>query len=72
MQTCKTCGHELIAVEYSYADPCRYDGVSEYWCRECDVRTGRWTGKVLKADEHEPPFGKQHRRGCKKLEKKTV
>lgn len=61
------CGHTLesmMMVEYAYDNPCRYDGVSEYWCKPCDRRWGRWTGKELKGTEHEPPDGLKHRKDC--------
>lgn len=64
MDTCETCGENLILVEYSLIDPCHYDGVSELWCQKCDVRKGRWSGKKLEKEEHEPPYGGEHRKNC--------
>lgn len=49
-----------IGVEYVYGSPNRYDGVSEWLCPECEVRVGRWTGKVLAEGEQEPRFGAAH------------
>lgn len=51
------CKQDMIAVEYSYGDPYRYDGISEFNCLKCGYRVGRWTGKELKEGEAEPPFG---------------
>ena len=47
----------MIAVEYGYPDPYRYDGASEWRCQVCGYREGRWTGKELKGKEQEPPYG---------------
>lgn len=48
---------------------CHIDGWSEIKCTDCNTRTGRWTGNVLKGTfedgEHEPPYGGKHRFGCK-------
>jgi len=55
--TKKHCGKLMVAVEYSYGSAHRYDGISEFLCRECGYREGRWSGKELKEGELEPPFG---------------
>lgn len=34
-----------------------YNGVSEYFCPDCKIRIGRWSGKVLKDGEVETRFG---------------
>lgn len=44
--------------------PCHHDGVSEWKCNLCGTRIGRWSHRVLKEDEHEPPYGEKHRPGC--------
>lgn len=46
-----------IGVEYDYTHPERYDGVSEWMCPFCQVREGRWSGRVLGEGESEPRFG---------------
>lgn len=55
---CAACGNTegLTYQEYPYGDRCHYDGTSEYHC-PCGARTGRWSGKVLKDGEAEPPSG---------------
>jgi hypothetical protein len=65
-ETCPLCqeGSNLLAVEYGYPHPCQYDGVSEWRCLVCGCRWGRWTGRILGAVEHEPPYGEEHRHGC--------
>jgi hypothetical protein len=55
--TCPKGHKRIICVEYNYGDPYRYDGISEIHCKTCDKRYGRWTGKVLRGAEKEPPFG---------------
>lgn len=47
----------VIAVEYSYDSPNRYDGVSEWRCPDCGRREGRWSGRVLEDGEEELRFG---------------
>jgi hypothetical protein len=49
----------LIGVEYAYPHPDRHDGVSEWQCRGCGSRWGRWTGNVLVDGETEPRFGQR-------------
>jgi hypothetical protein len=51
------CNTDVVYVEYGYDDPYRYDGISEYKCLGCMRRWGRWTGKELKGEEQEPPYG---------------
>ena len=53
----KHCGKSMIGIEYGGGSPYRYDGISEWMCKKCKVRIGRWTGKVLKSEELEPPYG---------------
>ena len=59
---CPKCQSAIIAVEYPYGSPHRYDGVSEYACvyyltdGTCDFRCGRWCGRILKKGEVEPKF----------------
>ena len=59
--TCAACGNTdpatMLMVEYTYDHPQHYDGVSEYRCRKCGQRTGRWSGKVLQENESEKRFG---------------
>jgi hypothetical protein len=55
--TCPKGHKKIICVEYNYGDPFRYDGVSEIMCKTCKKRYGRWTEKVLKKGEQEPPYG---------------
>ena len=50
---CKCGKNDFIMVEYSYAHPERYDGISELKCKHCNRRYGRWTGKELKEGEYE-------------------
>ena len=50
-------GHEDVKLlEYGFG-PYRYDGISEIICNPCNKRYGRWSGKVLKEGEQEPPYG---------------
>ena len=48
---------QIIAVEYPYGHPYRYDGISEYRC-PCGCRWGRWTERILEDGEWEKPFGR--------------
>jgi hypothetical protein len=62
--SCVACEKEIdprriIGVEYAHGSENRYDGVSEWICPECGRREGRWTGRVLRDGESEPPHGKQ-------------
>jgi transposase-like protein len=60
MVKCPNCkSKNLINVEYAPGDPYRYDGISEIACRDCKKRYGRWTGKELKKEEQEAPYGKK-------------
>lgn len=47
---CKT-GDNVIMVEYWGGSKYHYDGISEYYCRDCKARWNRWTGEMLKPDE---------------------
>lgn len=49
--------HPLISIEYSWDTPEHYDGISEYYCKKCNKRWGRWSGKELKENEREPVWG---------------
>lgn len=51
------CGKPMMGQEYSYDHPARYDGISEWRCIVCGYREGRWSGKELKNEEFEKPFG---------------
>ena len=55
---CEKCHTDYIMVEYSYDNPEHYDGISEYFCPDCKVRIGRWSGKTLKDGEVEKRYGK--------------
>jgi C4-type Zn-finger protein len=58
MEKCPKCGSgNIIMIEYYNGTPYRYDGISEFNCRNCGYRQGRWTGNELKDGELEPPFG---------------
>lgn len=50
---------EAIAVEYAYDDCNHYDGISEWECVQCGRREGRWSGRILKDGESEPPHGEK-------------
>lgn len=51
------CGHKAkYAVQYRGTDQ-DYDGVSEWVCKQCDKRFGRWTGRELKEGELEQRYG---------------
>lgn len=54
---CQVCGKPCIGVEYAYNDPNHYDGVSEWWCKACGIRIGRWSGKHLGDGDYEKPYG---------------
>ena len=59
MQTCPKCkSKNIISCEYWYDNPERYDGISEYMCKDCEYRQGRWTGKELKSGYIEPRLGR--------------
>jgi hypothetical protein len=47
----------MAGCEYAYNDPHHYDGVSEWHCKSCNIRIGRWSRKRLTEDEVEPRFG---------------
>jgi hypothetical protein len=61
----------MVGVQYGRVatkdNPCHYDGVSEWRCETTNCaqpRIGRWSDKELVGDEHEPPFGEEHRKNC--------
>jgi len=67
--SCAACGNTegLVFFEYDWRTPEHYDGISEILCFKCGplpgppTRTGRWSRRILKLGDVEPPFGrKQH------------
>jgi len=50
---------QLIMVEYGYPHPEQYDGISEYRCKTCGYRQGRWSGKELVGDDYELRYGRE-------------
>lgn len=55
---CPHCkARDMIGVQYGIGQPECYDGVSEWHCRECGKRFGRWSHKVLIAGEIERRYG---------------
>lgn len=52
---CPKCGNtendKIIMVEYWGGYKYHYDGISEYWCKNCKTRWGRWSGQPLADDE---------------------
>lgn len=57
-EECQDCGGtDLLYIEYYYTSPNRYDGISEIKCKECGVRRGRWSNKILKDGEEEIIWG---------------
>jgi len=67
---CRKCKTSMLSIQYgrgvSDDNPCHYDGVSEFKCRNehCGLRMGRWSLRELKDGEHEPPFGERHSPRC--------
>lgn len=57
MKLCPKCNTSMTGIEYPYGNRNRYDGVSEWFCEECKLRLGRWSGNVLKDHDQELPFG---------------
>lgn len=58
VDACPKCGKSFsLYVEYAYGSIERYDGVSERVCKPCDIRVGRWSGKILKDGEVEVRYG---------------
>jgi hypothetical protein len=57
--TCPKGHKRILLIEYDYGDPYRYDGISEIQCNTCRKRYGRWTEKVLRGKEQEPPYGEE-------------
>ena len=56
---CPTCGKPFtLHAEYMHSSEYHYDGISEHKCDPCNLRIGRWSGKVLKDGEYEYPFGR--------------
>lgn len=55
---CLRCGcNKVVSVQYDYNSPEHYDGISEYWCPDCNIRVGRWSGLELKKNQLETRFG---------------
>lgn len=48
----------VVGVQYSDASDAYYDGVSEWKCPACEIRWGRWSGRVLAPGEVEMPFSR--------------
>lgn len=44
------------SVEYSWDSPEHYDGISEHFCKPCNIRVGRWSNKILKEGELESRY----------------
>ncbi len=40
---CSKCEHSPWGIELSEV----YDGISFWWCRDCDTAWSRWTGEVV-------------------------
>ncbi len=59
MQLGRGCGPEEHGLH-----PCHIDGISEWKCNRCGTRVGCWSLRVLGEDEHEPPYGGEHRPDC--------
>ena len=60
MNKCPKCkSKEIWGCEYAYNCPERYDGISEWQCRACGYRQGRWTGKEIKEGFIESRYGKR-------------
>ncbi len=57
MSLCPKCGRSMFGVQYHWNHPDHHDGISEWWCHDCDVRYGRWSGKVLGKDDSEKVYG---------------
>jgi len=47
----------MTGVEYPLDHPQHWDGVSEWWCEQCERRFGRWTKRELQPGESEPRYG---------------
>ena len=48
----------IVGIEYWYGHPARYDGISEWCCRSCKRRWGRWSGReLLDEADYEPRWG---------------
>lgn len=80
IETCQSCDSpNVVHVQYGRiqgnfdgAHVCHYDGVSEIECKACGARYGRWSGRKLGADEHEPPYGKTHHPDCGEITKREI
>ncbi|MEI6379078.1 MAG: hypothetical protein WCO55_05440 [Candidatus Falkowbacteria bacterium] len=57
---CQKCGSaHIVGLEYAWPSPESYDGVSEWDCRDCKARFGRWSGKELAEGEIEKRYGRK-------------
>lgn len=55
---CKTDNaDDFIGIEYWYGHPEHYDGISEWNCKRCGLRWGRWSKKHLADGECEKLWG---------------
>jgi hypothetical protein len=55
-RTCQACGSsDVVGLDYVNRSRVGDDAVSEYECRDCSARIGRWSGRLLGDDEFEPP-----------------
>lgn len=58
---CPSCGNnkcaDILGIEYTYDHPQYYDGVSEWQCKTCGVRWGRWSGEILEDGQCERRYG---------------
>lgn len=58
MDRCQKCGStDIVCMEYAHDSPEHYDGISEIRCQSCNVRIGRWSGRVLADGEMEKRYG---------------
>ena len=57
--TCPKCstGENIIGIEYWWGHQEHYDGISEWYCKKCNTRWGRWSGNILADGECEKRFG---------------
>jgi len=54
---CNCVNARTIAVQYELGHPQHYDGYSELMCFKCKQRVGRWSNRILSADEYEIRLG---------------
>lgn len=53
-RVCDACGKTCPVIHIEY--PEIYDGWTEYVCTNCRRRVGRWSRKIMRANEHENPM----------------